>query len=97
MLIAELYLGTAFLPVKWQSVVNNELGRALGHSTGPPPTHPALDEEIGRVLDEHHLLRNLLYLVIGTLFILNGLLISKTWQYLRRRGPEQAEACLNKK
>lgn len=48
----------------------------------PLATHPALDEEIERALQQHLLVVITLYAFITTFLILNGLLILKMWAAL---------------
>lgn len=69
-----MYLCTAFLPVRWQHAINDQMLDIYPKSNDwTPITHPLLSQEIEQELRQHIGLRIALYAM--TL----GLLIGNTW------------------
>jgi hypothetical protein len=81
----ELYLCTAFLPVKWQLAINDHITDILPRSPDwTPITHPLLSQEIEQVLNEHIGLRIALFTITVALLIGNAWLIRRVWWLLAR-------------
>jgi hypothetical protein len=54
LVLFEMYLCTAFLPIRWQRAINASLPEILPQSHDwTPITHPLLSEEIESLLREH--------------------------------------------
>jgi hypothetical protein len=79
---SELYLATAYLPLRYQNAVSHTLFR---QEAKPLTTHPALDEEVERTVQQNLLLAIAVYAFITTLVVFNGFLILKTWTALGSR------------
>jgi hypothetical protein len=91
LLLFEVYLCTAFLPVQWQHAIDRKMLRVLPESHDwTPVTHPNLDQEIDQVLREHIWLRIALYAVTVLLLGTNTWIIHRVWRLLgsRRTTPE---------
>jgi hypothetical protein len=74
----ELYLATAYLPLRYQIAVGNVVSHTLfRQDVKPLTTHPALDEEVGRTVQQNLLLAIAVYAFITTLVVFNGFLILK--------------------
>jgi len=74
----ELYLTTAYLPLRHQKNIGNVVSHTLFRQEVKPFTaHPALDEEIERTLQRSLPLVITLYAFITTLVVFNGFLILK--------------------
>jgi hypothetical protein len=85
----ELYLATAYLPLRCQKSIGNVVSHTLfRQEVKPLITHPALDEEIERTLQQSLPLVVALYAFITTLVVFNGFLILKIWTALDRK-PKQ--------
>jgi hypothetical protein len=55
LVMCEMYLFTAFLPMQWQRTINDRLPDILAKSRDLTPiTHPRLSEEVTGVIDRHH-------------------------------------------
>jgi hypothetical protein len=84
LVLLEIYLCTAFLPMHWQHAINDRLANILPTSRGTTPiTHPLLDQEINQVLHEHIRLRIVLYAITMTVLAANTMLIWHVWRILR--------------
>jgi hypothetical protein len=82
LVLFEMYLCTAFLPMPWQRAINDSLPTILSKSHDwTPITHPLLSEEIESVLREHVGLRITLFAVIVALLFGNGWLIRRVWRF----------------
>jgi hypothetical protein len=81
LVLFEMYIGTAFLPMRWQRAVNDKLPDILPKSHDwAPITHPLLSEEIERVLREHIGLKVALFAVTLVLLVGNAWLIRWVWR-----------------
>jgi len=81
LVLFEMYLCTAFLPMRWQRAINDSLPDILPKSHDwTPITHPLLSEEIESVLREHLGLRITLFAVTLALLIGNAWLIHRIWR-----------------
>jgi hypothetical protein len=79
----EVYLCTAFLPIKWQLAINEHIPDILPRSNDwTPITHPLLSQEIEQVLNEHIELRIALFTITAALLIGNAWLIRWVWRLL---------------
>jgi hypothetical protein len=84
LVLFEIYLCTAFLPMHWQHAINDRVANILPKSHDTTPiTHPLLDQEIEQVLHEHIGLRMVLYAVTIALLTANTWLICLIWRLLR--------------
>jgi hypothetical protein len=85
----ELYLATAYLPARYQLTLDRVVTHALFRQEAKPlTTHPALDEEIERTVQQNLPLTIALYAFITTLIVFNGFLILKMWTALSSK-PKQ--------
>ena len=81
LVLFEMYICTAFLPMRWQRAVNDNLPDILPKSHDwTPITHPLLSEEIEGVLREHIGLRVALFAVTLVLLVGNAWLIRWIWR-----------------
>jgi len=84
LVLCEMYLFTAFLPMQWQRTINDSLPDVLPKSYDlTPNTHPRLSEEIESVLREHVGLRITLFAVTMALLLGNAWLIRRVWRFFR--------------
>ena len=84
LVLFEVYLCTAFLPVQWQHAIDGKISRVLPESHDwTPVTHPNLDQEIDQVQREHIWLRIALYAVTVLLLGTNTWVIHRVWRLLR--------------
>src|SRR6267378_2195498 len=84
LVLFEVYLCTAFLPVQWQRAIDRNVHRVLPESHDRTPiTHPNLDREIEEVLLEHIWLRIALYVVTVILLGGNTWVILRVWRLLQ--------------
>jgi hypothetical protein len=84
LVLFEMYLCTAFLPMRWQQAINDSLSDILPNSHDwTPITHPLLSEEIESVLSEHVGLRITLFVVTVALLVGNAWLIRRVWRLSR--------------
>jgi hypothetical protein len=79
LVLFEMYLCTAFLPMQWQRAINDSLPTILPKSHDQT-THPFLSEEIESVLHEHVGLRITLFAITVALLIGNAWLIRRVWR-----------------
>lgn len=71
--IVELYLATAFLPVRWQVAAGHAISAVLpGNHDHFSITHPALAQEINQALRENIGLRSTFYAVLVLLLAGNA-------------------------
>src|SRR6266478_3022096 len=85
MVLFEMYLCTAFLPMQWQRAINDSLPDILPKSHDwTPITHPLLSEEIESVLREHVGLRITLFAITVALLLGNAWLIRQVWRFSGR-------------
>jgi hypothetical protein len=81
----EMYLCTAFLPMRWQRAIDDSLADILPKSQDwTPITHPLLSEEIESVLRAHVGLRITLFAITVALLLGNALLIRRVWRFSGR-------------
>jgi hypothetical protein len=84
LVLFEMYLCTAFLPMRWQRAINDSLSDILPKSHDwTPITHPLLSEEIEGVFREHVGLRVALFAVTVILLVGNAWLIRWVWRMSR--------------
>ena len=84
LVLVEMYLCTAFLPMPWQRAIDHSLPDILPKSHDwTPITHPLLSEEIESVLREHVGLRITLFAVTVALLVGNAWLIRWVWRLSR--------------
>jgi hypothetical protein len=84
LVLFEMYLCTAFLPMRWQRAIDHSLPDILPKSHDLTPiTHPLLSEEIESVLREHVGLRITLFTVTVALLVGNAWLIRWVWRLSR--------------
>ena len=83
LVLCEVYMLTAFLPMQWQRNINDSLPHILPKDDFTPVTHPRLSEEVETVLREHVGLRITLFAVTVALLLGNALLIRRVWRFLR--------------
>jgi hypothetical protein len=91
LILVEAYWCTAFLPLRWQSSIDNRIPAVSPKSSDwTPITHPLLSQEIDEVLREHAGIRLMLYAITVVLLIANALLVRFVWRLLRRaqKAPE---------
>jgi hypothetical protein len=73
MLVFEVYLCAAFLPLQWQYKLNAAIVRLLPETHDwTPVTHPMLAQEIDQVLGEHVWLKVFLFLITTLLLAVNA-------------------------
>jgi hypothetical protein len=85
LVLFEMYLCTAFLPMRWQRAIDHNLVDILPKSHDwTPITHPLLSEEIESVLREHVGLRIMLFAVTLALLVGNAWLIRRVWRFSGR-------------
>ncbi|SRR6266446_1647454 len=85
LVLFEMYLCTAFLPMQWQRAINDSLLDILPKSHDwTPITHPLLSEEIESVLREHVGLRITLFAITVALLLGNAWLIRQVWRFSGR-------------
>ena len=81
LVLFEVYLCTAFLPLQWQHAINNRVANILPKSSDTTPiTHPLLSLEIEQVLREHVGLRIAVFGITMALLAVNTWFI---WRLLR--------------
>lgn len=84
LMLVELYLCSAFLPMRWQLAVQHALPRIL-----PKPydysliTHPALEQEIEQVLRNNFGLQVAFNALLLLLLAGNTFLVIRVWKLLR--------------
>jgi hypothetical protein len=83
LLASETYLCSAFLPVRWQVAIQSHL-LPQSHDYADV-THPALSEEVDRVLQKHIGVQIALYAFIGLLVAANTYALVRTVKALRER------------
>jgi len=81
LMLCEMYLFTAFLPLRWQRTINDSLPDILQSHDLTPITHPRMSEEIESVLREHVGLRITLFAVTVALLLGNAWLIRRVWRF----------------
>jgi hypothetical protein len=82
LVLFEMYLCTAFLPMRWQRAINDSLPDMLPKSHDwTPITHPLLSEEIESVLREHVGLRITVFAITVALLFGNAWLIRRVWRF----------------
>jgi hypothetical protein len=87
--LGEVYLCTAFLPMKWQHAIDSCLRDILPKTNDwTTTTHPLLSQEIEQVLREHIGLMVALYAATLALLIGTGLLIRLILRSLRSPRPD---------
>ena len=80
----ELFLCSAFLPIRYQVALQNRLSQLLPQQYDHSKiTHPDLEGEIEHVLQENTAVRLALYTFITTLLAANSLLVFKTWKAVK--------------
>jgi hypothetical protein len=79
--LVELYLCSAFLPMRWQLALSRILPQSHDHSL---ITHPALEQEIEQVLRNNFALQLALEASLLLLLAGNTLLVIRVWKLLRR-------------
>jgi hypothetical protein len=85
LVVFELYLAMAYLPVRYQGAVDRVIYHTLFRQRAKPlTTHPALDEEIERTVQQNPLLAIAVYALITTLVVFNGFLILRMWTAIGR-------------
>jgi len=86
LVLFEIYLCTAFLPMRWQRAINDNLSDILPKSHDwTPTTHPLLSQEIESVLREHVGFRIALFAITVSLIVGNAWLIQRIWRFSGRR------------
>lgn len=86
LVLFEIYLCTAFFPMRWQRAIDDNLPDILPKSHDwTPITHPLLSEEIKSVLREHVGLRIALFAITVALLVGNAWLIRRIWRFSGRR------------
>jgi hypothetical protein len=81
----EALLLSVFLPVRWQDALNHHVFSSRSETRKDPfDTHPILDQEIKRSLEQDLRLRTALYTAYGLLVTGNSFLLLATWRALRR-------------
>jgi hypothetical protein len=76
--LLEMYLSTAFFPVRWQRAIDHQLSDIFPKSSDwTPVTHPLLSDEIESVLREQVGIRIALYVFTLALLISNAWLIRR--------------------
>jgi hypothetical protein len=84
LVLFEVYLCTAFLPLKWQHAINDRVANILPKSSDTTPiTHPFLNLEIEQVLREHVGLRIAVYAITVALLVANTWFICFIWRFFR--------------
>ena len=84
LVLCEMYMFTAFLPMQWQRTINDSLPDIFPKSSDlTPNTHPRLSEEIESVLREHIGIRITLFAVTVALLLGNAWLIRRVWRFFR--------------
>lgn len=84
LVLFEIYLCTAFLPMHWQHATNDRVANILPKSHDTTPiTHPLLSQEIEQVLHEELGLNIALYILVVALLAGNGWLIVFVWRLFR--------------
>ena len=84
LILAEFFLCTALLPQKWQRAIDSKIPSILPESHDwTPITHPNLDQEIERVLQERIGLRIAIYGLIVALLAGNTWAIHRLWRFAR--------------
>jgi hypothetical protein len=84
LVLCEMYLFTAFLPMQWQRTITDSLLDILPKSHDLTPiTHPRMSEEIESVLREHVGLRITLFAVTVALLLGNAWLIRRVWRFFK--------------
>ena len=85
LVLFEMYLCTAFLPMRWQRAINDSLPTISPKSHDwTSTTHPLLNEEIEEVLREHVGLRITLFVITLALLAGNAWLIRRVWRFSGR-------------
>jgi|SRR5580658_2058332 hypothetical protein len=86
LVLFEVYLCTAFLPLQWQHAINDHIADILPKShDSTSVTHPLLGKEIEQVLREHTGLKMALYAFTIVLLAGNTWLICFVWRLRRDR------------
>jgi hypothetical protein len=90
LLITELYICTGFLPNRWQVAIDHTLSQLLPERKPDQwdITHPALNEEIEQVMQEHPRLKLIVVAFIAFILALNTMLLLWAWKALRRKPSE---------
>jgi hypothetical protein len=82
LVLFEMYLCTAFLPMRWQRAINDNLSALFPKSHDLTPImHPLLSEEIESVLHQHVGLKITLFAITVSLLLGNAWLIRRIWQF----------------
>jgi hypothetical protein len=86
----EIYLCTAFLPMKWQLTISDHITDISPRSHDwTPITHPMMSQEIEQVLNEHIGVRIALFTITVAFIIGNAWLIRRVWRLLVRHKPSE--------
>ena len=89
----EALLLSVFLPTDWQDALNHQVFGSHSQARKEPfDTHPMLDQEIKRGLEEDVRLRIVLYTASGLLVTGNSFLLLATWRAFRKRPQDLATA-----
>jgi hypothetical protein len=81
LILFEIFLCSAFLPLKWQRAIDRKILGILSDSHDwTPITHPNLDQEIEQFLRDHLWLKFVLYSFTVLLLVGNALVIRKLWR-----------------
>jgi hypothetical protein len=84
LVLFEMYLCTAFLPIRWQRAINDSVSDIFPKSHDwTSVTHPLLSEEIEGVFREHVGLRVARFAVTVILLAGNAWVIRRVWRMSR--------------
>lgn len=84
----EIYLCTAFLPLRWQHQLNVAFVRLLPDSNDwTPLTHPMLEEEVEGFLSKHFWIRVCLYGLTLLILTVNGWAVCRLVRTIRSSHP----------
>jgi hypothetical protein len=87
----EALLLSVFLPARWQDVLNHQVFGSRSEARKDPfDTHPLLDQEIKRGLEQDVLLRIVVYTAYGLLVTGNSFLVLATWRAFRKESQNLA-------
>lgn len=81
LLFTEVWLCSGFLPISWQTKIQQVLPMSNNYSL---ITHPNLDGEIDQALRHHPGLRMTFYGILIVMIVVNALLLGAVWRLLIR-------------
>jgi hypothetical protein len=89
LVLVELVICTAFLPVEWQHSINERIANVFSNPAHDwsRVTHPRMDLEMDEVFRQHLWLRIASYVFVALMVAANTALIRLVWQ--RLRGPKK--------